>query len=156
LLAGVAFFGRRERRGEYADALALAGCLGWGVGRLGCFIQHDHVSAPSDSPFAVLVGGVPRLDLGLAEALLCLGLGALLAALGPQRLRQGRRFALAAAVYVTARFGLDFLRERELRYGVLTPMQWTVLALSVVAAVAGLSVNALRASATLVRDRVRE
>jgi phosphatidylglycerol---prolipoprotein diacylglyceryl transferase len=138
LLTGVCYFGWRGRTRclEHADNLALAGSLGWGVGRLGCFAIHDHLSAPTRSPFAIRVGGSFHHDLGLAEAVLCFALFALLCLLERRRLAAGRLFLVAVTVYGSGRFLLDFLREGEPRVLGLTPMQGAIALLLGVSLVA--------------------
>lgn len=137
LLAGACYFGWRARTRcfEHADNLALAGSLGWGVGRLGCFAIHDHLSAPTRSPLAIRVGDSFRHDLGLAEAVLCFALFALLCLL-ERRLAVGRLFLVAVTVYGSGRFLLDLLREGEPRVVGLTPMQGAIALLLGVSLVA--------------------
>lgn len=38
---------RKEGRWQYMDSLAIGLSLGWGIGRLGCTVAHDHPGTPS-------------------------------------------------------------------------------------------------------------
>jgi len=136
LAALVWFRWKRIRFADYADALALGIAPGWGVARVGCFTVHDHPGVRSDFFLAVNMGGVPRHDLGLDEALLLFALGALLWTLHRRGLLRGRLLPLLAVLYGVGRFLLDFLRARpgdvpyaDARYAGLTPAQYIVVAL---------------------------
>jgi len=130
LFAGSVLFAVRARGRwlDYLDGVALCGSLGWAIGRLGCVVLHDHVSATATSPLALRIGGSLRYDLGLAEAVLCAALFGLLTWITSRQPRSGTVLAVAAGVYASGRFGLDFLREDELRVHALTPMQWAIIA----------------------------
>jgi prolipoprotein diacylglyceryltransferase len=130
LLVGTLLFAIRAPRRclDYLDGVALCGSLGWAIGRLGCVVLHDHVSAVTTSPLALRIGGSLRYDLGLAEAILCVALFGLLTWVTSRRPKSGTVLAIAAGVYASGRFCMDFLREDELRLRALTPMQWASVA----------------------------
>ena len=60
----------------YLDCLAIGLALGWGLGRSGCFIAHDHIGGPTEI-FPLAIYGWPAgkcpgpacYDMGLLEAL---------------------------------------------------------------------------------------
>ncbi len=126
--------------GELADAVCEALPFGWAIGRLGCFLVHDHPGVRMEVFPAVAYPGGARLDLGLAEAVLLLVLG-VLALVARRRPRPPGRLALVVlGGYALGRFLLDFARidaegARELgshlggvtadpRHLGLTPAQW--------------------------------
>ena len=121
LLAGVLaaalwFRRRRLRLADYGDAYALGVAPGWGVARVGCFTVHDHPGVLTSFPLAVQFPDGPRHDLGLYEAIVLLGIGALLWALFRRGALRERLLPLLALLYGVARFLLDFLRARDLPY----------------------------------------
>jgi len=143
---------RRLRCAEllrYLDIAALALWLGWGIGRIGCFLIHDHpgtlshfflaVQYPSFIPCA-LPGGdtcfMPRHDLGLYESLLGFALFIVFSILFSRltRIRSGLVAAYSFLGYAVVRFFLDFLRatdlsQSDIRYSMLTPAQWGMIVL---------------------------
>jgi phosphatidylglycerol:prolipoprotein diacylglycerol transferase len=113
IVAAVVWFRRKRIRfAEYADAFALGIAPGWGVARIGCFTVHDHPGVLTSFPLAVQFADGPRHDLGLYEAILLLGLGAVLWALHRRDVLRDRLLPLLALVYGMGRFLLDFLRAR--------------------------------------------
>jgi phosphatidylglycerol:prolipoprotein diacylglycerol transferase len=117
VVAAVAWFRlKRIRFHDYADAFALGVAPGWGVARLGCFSVHDHPGVHTDFFLAVRFADGPRHDLGLYEAILLFGIGAIVWALHRRDLLRGRLLAVLALLYGTGRFLLDFLRARDVAY----------------------------------------
>ena len=114
--AGWLYFSRRAPGAlwQHADNLVLALCLGWGVGRIGCFLHHDHLGQLTSFPLGVRVAGALRHDLGLYEAVLALGLFALLWTLQRRRRAPGVLVGVAALVYGAGRFGIELLRATDL------------------------------------------
>jgi len=120
----------------YFDISVLALWLGWGIGRIGCFLIHDHPGTLTDSLLGVQFPGGARFDLGLLESLLAFVLFIVCALLFKRliKIRWGLLTALSAAVYAFVRFWLDFLRipseisGGDVRYLSLTPAQWGMLA----------------------------
>ncbi len=135
----------------YFDIAAVGLWLGWGIGRIGCFLIHDHPGTLSHFVGAVqyppLVTGapherwesflpMPRYDLGLYESLVGFVLFAIFFVLFPRLIKKqwGLVAELSVLSYAVIRFFLDFLRATDLtgsdiRYGYLTPAQWGMLAL---------------------------
>lgn len=131
---------RREtstaRRYDLADSYAAGFPLGMAVGRLGCFLIHDHLGVPVTSVWAVAFPKGPRYDLGLLESLVMfiLALTVVFAA-ARFRVRPGMLAGFIGLWYALARFGLDFLRATdglapEARYLSLTPAQWLMIPLA--------------------------
>ena len=120
----------------YLDISALGLWLGWGVGRLGCFLTHQHPGRLTGFIFGVKYAGGARFDLGLMESILGFTLFLVFYFLFKKLIR--RRWGLVAgfsiASYASARFFLDFLRATpdfpggDVRYFYLTPAQWGMLA----------------------------
>lgn len=133
----------------YFDIAAVGLWLGWGIGRIGCFLIHDHpgtlshfvlaVTYPAQIPCAIPGGAqcfMPRHDLGLYESIIGFVLFAIFLILFQRLIK--KRWGLVAgfsiASYAAVRFFLDFLRANDLpisdaRYAVLTPAQWGMLAI---------------------------
>ncbi len=118
----------------YLDVMSVSLWLGWGIGRIGCFLIHDHPGKLTDFFFAVNFPGGTRHDLGLYDAIL--GLVIFIVYISLFKLLVKRRWGLVSAfsflTYAIARFFLDFLRAQDLfgsdvRYLYLTPAQWGML-----------------------------
>jgi phosphatidylglycerol:prolipoprotein diacylglycerol transferase len=131
-ILGINFFYRVVRKRPFwphADTIMFAFPFAWVFGRLGCFSVHDHIGRPSDSFLAVNFPGGPRFDLGLLEALVSLGIVLVFLALARRPRPHGTYAAVWCLLYAPARFGLDFLRNTDLktadvRWAGLTPAQW--------------------------------
>lgn len=136
----------------YADVAAVSLWLGWGIGRIGCFLIHDHPGTlthfvmgvdyphlvphltnldPNDPPIWTV-----RHDLGLYESILGFVLFIVFASLFKFLVK--KRWGLVALwssfSYAVVRFFLDFLRATDLpgsdaRYAHLTPAQWGMVVL---------------------------
>jgi phosphatidylglycerol:prolipoprotein diacylglycerol transferase len=124
------------------DLLTLCACPAWAVGRVGCYLIHDHPGLPSTGFLAVDYPGGPRHDLGLYEFLWLVVVTAVLWARRSAVRRPGTTTARFVALYAAARLYLDSLRlspeqARELsgsrhggdeRYGGMTPAQYVAAA----------------------------
>ncbi len=117
----------------YLDVGLVSLWLGWGIGRIGCFLIHDHPGTLSHFVLAVRFPDGPRHDLGLYESLLGFALFAVFWALFPRFAAKRAGLVAAASIltYATLRFGLDFLRVVDARYASLTPAQWGMAAVIV-------------------------
>lgn len=133
LLGGaVSFFFMAWRRGlnalAYADTVVWGLPWGCGVGRIGCFLIHDHPGTLTN-----FIGGVQyadgqaRHDLGLYLSLLGFAMGILFVLIGRKQRKTGTYLALFLMIYGMARFLLDFLRILDQRWFSLTPTQWVML-----------------------------
>jgi phosphatidylglycerol:prolipoprotein diacylglycerol transferase len=118
------------------DVAAVSLWLGWGIGRIGCFLIHDHPGTLTHFVGGVQFPGGVRHDLGLYESLVGFALFLLSMLLFKRLVR--RRWGLVTLVSVTlyaiARFFLDFLRATDIasadaRYASLTPAQWGMIVL---------------------------
>jgi len=117
----------------YADAVALGLAVGWIFGRTGCFTAHDHPGLHTSFFLAVRYPDGPRHDLGLDELLFTIVMTIILFRYARRPRVPGRVIGLFATMYAPVRFGLDFLRARDVerpdeRYFALTPAQWACLA----------------------------
>jgi phosphatidylglycerol---prolipoprotein diacylglyceryl transferase len=120
---------------RFAEACALALPVGWMIGRVGCFLIHDHPGTLTHfvlavrEPGALGEAGWGRHDLGLYDALVAAVVALVVFMLRTRRWLRGRHMLVVVAIYAVARFFLDFLRATDLssadvRYGGLTPAQY--------------------------------
>jgi phosphatidylglycerol:prolipoprotein diacylglycerol transferase len=137
---------------RHADVITYGFPFGWIFGRLGCFVVHDHVGAPTsfflgmhfpdralcttragpEEPCTAWAPAGPRHELGLYEALLTVGIAYLFYRLGRKDRPPGYFLAVWALAYAPVRFLLDFLRNTDLyhhdaRYLGLTPGHYSAL-----------------------------
>ncbi len=115
---------------EFSDALARGFPAAWAIGRVGCFMIHDHPGVLSNNPLAVAYPGGARFDLGLIESLTAVVVGILMLLTTRLFPRRGVATATVVVSYLAIRFATDFLRARDLpgsdiRYfsNLLTPSQ---------------------------------
>ena len=115
----------------YLDVAAVSLWLGWGIGRIGCFLIHDHPGTLSHFMLSVNFPGGARHDLGLYESILGFVLFTIFILLFKRlaKLRWGLVSGFSLGLYAVARFFLDFLRasdvpDSDIRYAHLTPAQW--------------------------------
>lgn len=120
----------------YLDIISVSFWLGWAIGRIGCFLIHDHLGRLSSFFLAVRFPAEARFDLGLWESLLALALFIVFISLFKKFAKFGWGYvsALSFAIYALVRFFLDFLRATDIpqadpRYFYLTPAQWGMGAL---------------------------
>jgi phosphatidylglycerol:prolipoprotein diacylglycerol transferase len=118
----------------YADALVFGLVPGWMLGRIGCFLAHDHPGKLTAFPLAVAYPGGARHDLGLYEMFLCIALGIFIWWRARKKRPNGEIFSITIILYAITRFFLDFLRAADLtgsdaRYFGLTPAQYASVAL---------------------------
>ena len=127
------FIRKRQPFWKYADTIAYSLPFGWFFGRLGCFSAHDHVGQHSDFFLAVdfpeAYYGGPRHDLGLYEAIWVCCLALVHFSLRKKSLPHSTFAMIFCFAYAPIRFGLDFLRNTDLRgadvrFLGLTPAQY--------------------------------
>lgn len=113
----------------YVDAILVALPWGWAIGRVGCFLIHDHPGTLTGGILGVRYPGGARFDLGFIEILN--GLSAGLVILIARRFFKKDAVAPAFGVvwYAVARFFTEFLRASDVpasdaRYLGLTPAQY--------------------------------
>lgn len=118
----------------YADVAAVSLWLGWGIGRIGCFLIHDHPGTLSHFVGAVQFPTGARHDLGLYESIV--GFVLFIIFMSSFKWLVKKQWGLVAVcsslLYAVARFFLDFLRATDVvgsdaRYAHLTPAQWGML-----------------------------
>lgn len=114
----------------YADLAGVVLWLGWAIGRLGCFMIHDHPGILTNNFLAVNFPGGARLDLGLFESIVSLSIF-IIVYFGYKKWhgQPGMTLAVGFWLYSFIRFFMDFLRAQDLlmadvRYAGLTPAQW--------------------------------
>jgi phosphatidylglycerol:prolipoprotein diacylglycerol transferase len=135
-VAGVWFFRRRKLDvWKYADACIFGLPLGYAIGRIGCFLIHDHPGTATDFFFGVKYSdGVVRHDLGLYHAIDGVVLFLLFLILVKKKAPTGVYVVTFLIWYGTTRFLLDFLRATsgpivDTRYFGFTPTQYLSLAM---------------------------
>ena len=118
----------------YIDIGVLSLWLGWGIGRIGCFLIHDHPGTLTHFVLGVRYPEGVRHDLGLYDSIVGFILFFIFWALFSRLTRKapGLLTAASALSYALIRFCLDFLRATDLegadiRYTYLTPAQWGML-----------------------------
>lgn len=159
---GFIFFRRRPHAAAalhgYLEAGAFAFPLGYGIGRIGCFLIHDHPGTLSHSLLAVRYPDGPRIDHGLMLSLMgfaMFGLFLMLKRGRPVGTATFRFFPLVLVLYGAVRFPLDFFRAYDLpfsdaRYAGLTPAQYGSLLLVAAGLVMGYHVLRTRRRARTV------
>jgi phosphatidylglycerol:prolipoprotein diacylglycerol transferase len=119
----------------YADIGVWSLWLGWGIGRIGCFLIHDHPGTLTHFVLAVKFPEGARHDLGLYDSLVGFCIFIVCFILYKSKLVKigsGVMAKISILLYALARFWLDFLRAKDLvgsdvRYMSLTPAQWGML-----------------------------
>lgn len=116
---------RRVDVWRYADAVAFGLPVGFAVGRIGCFLIHDHPGTATDFVLGVQYpDGVVRHDLGLYEVLNGVLLAALFVVMAQKRVPVGWFLAVFAMEYGMFRVVTDGLRTVDSRYAGMTPGQY--------------------------------
>lgn len=129
----------------YFDIWALSLWLGWGVGRIGCWLTQQHPGKLTNLFMGVNYSGGTRFDLGFLEFILGFLLFIIFSLFFNKliKIRYGLVAGWSVTIYAIARFGLDFLRATDLpqsdaRYLLLTPAQWFMLAIIITLALISL------------------
>lgn len=116
---------------SYADALVWGVPWGCGIGRIGCFLIHDHPGTMSSFALAVRYpDGTARHDLGLYLSLVGFVIGITFLVVDRFHgagMKLGRWLGLFLVLDGVIRFFLDFLRVVDRRIWILTPTQWILL-----------------------------
>ncbi len=115
---------------RYADVVAFGLPFGKWIGRVGCFLIHDHPGTATDFILGVQYpDGTVRHDLGLYLSINGLVLGLFMLWLSRKSRSVGTYVVVFSIWYGLVRFGLDFLRLVDVRYFGLTPGQYFSVAL---------------------------
>ncbi|MBP9869738.1 prolipoprotein diacylglyceryl transferase [Patescibacteria group bacterium] len=114
----------------YADVLVWGLPWGCGVGRIGCFLIHDHPGTLSSSFLAVKYPtGETRHDLGLYLSIVGFLIGCVFLLLNRRHRHPGFFFGAFLVLDSFSRLWLDFYRVVDIRYSGLTPTQWAAIPL---------------------------
>ncbi len=139
--AAVAFFVfvKRKKLSKFyvykiVDVLSFGALFGWIVGRIGCFMIHDHLGAHSSCPLAMQTPDGPRLEMALLEILGLIPLAIVFYINRKKQKPDGWFTALLFLYYGVLRFILDFFRATDIvgadvRYFGLTPGQYSSIVL---------------------------
>ena len=145
------------RATHYGDCVIYGFPMAFGLGRIGCFLAHDHPGKESDfflSTWGVCKDAYTRAsasgecpaeytlfgeycydltrachDLGLYEAIWACSLIGIVALLDRKGRFPGFYLALIPMYYAPVRFSLDYLRTVDVRYWGLTPAQYGTMLL---------------------------
>ncbi len=110
---------------EYADVLVWGLPWGCGVGRIGCFLIHDHPGTLTNFVLGVKYSdGSVRHDLGLYLSLIGFATGLGFLWFNRKQRKPGFWFGSFMIVEGVTRFVLDFLRIADATYFGLTPTQY--------------------------------
>lgn len=130
-LAGAGTFSwlMRKSRGleflGYADAVFWGIPWGCGIGRIGCFLIHDHPGTLSSFVLATKYpDGQSRHDLGLYLSIVGFTIGLIFLFLNRKKRHPGFYLGAFMILDSLARLWLDFYRVVDARYLSLTPTQW--------------------------------
>lgn len=118
---------------RYADVIAFGLPFGKAIGRIGCFLIHDHPGTATDFFLGVQYpDGVVRHDHGLYLSLNAGVLAIVMLWLSRKPRPTGMYVAVFALWYGVTRFFLDFYRLVDVRYLGLTPGQYGSMLLAAV------------------------
>ncbi len=110
---------------RYADIVAFGLPFGKWIGRIGCFLIHDHPGTATDFALGVQYpDGMTRHDLGLYLSINGFVLAMVMLWLSRKERPTGYYIAVFSIWYGVVRFFLDFLRTIDVRYFGLTPGQY--------------------------------
>lgn len=113
---------------QYADVAIFGLPFGDWVGRIGCFLIHDHPGTATDFFLGVdYPDGITRHDHGLYLSLNGLIMGAAFLILAKKQRPVGFYLGLFALWYGAVRFFLDFFRIADVKYFGMTPAQYLSL-----------------------------
>lgn len=141
-ILALAVFARVRRLGFWrmADLLAPGAALGYGIARIGCFLNGCCYGEPSNLPWAVTFLGVdgPRHPTQIYASLINFAIFGLLLLWRRRPMRDGQLVMVYLGLYSVYRFGIEFLRRgasARLWLGGLTEAQIASLAIVAIAAV---------------------
>lgn len=118
------------------DLLSFSALYGWIIGRLGCFMIHDHLGTKSDVWFALQTPDGSRLEMAMLEIIGLIPLAILFFIFRNKKLKAGWFLSVLFIYYGVLRFVLDFFRavdisQADARYFGLTPGQYFAIVLVV-------------------------
>lgn len=109
---------------RYIDCISYALPLGFGIGRIGCFMIHDHPGTLTHFFLGVKYPDGIRHDGGLELSLEGFLLFLLFSILNRKGAKPGTFVVTFLIIHGIARFFLDFFRTVDVRYFFLTPGQF--------------------------------
>jgi len=110
---------------KYADSAIFGLPFGLWIGRIGCFLIHDHPGTATDFVLGVeYPDGVTKHDHGLYLSLNGLALALVFLMLARKKQPVGMYIGVFSVWYGAVRFLLDFTRAIDVRYFGLTPGQY--------------------------------
>jgi phosphatidylglycerol---prolipoprotein diacylglyceryl transferase len=126
--------------GKFLDHFGFAALYGWMIGRIGCFMIHDHLGIPSNFLLAVNKPDGARLDMAFLEILALFPLAIFFFVWKNKKKPSGFFLSILLVYYGLVRFTLDFLRATDIihadvRYMGLTPAQYLSLCVVVLGGV---------------------
>lgn len=117
---------------KYSDAVFFGLPFGLWVGRIGCFLIHDHPGTATEFFMGIeYPDGIVRHDHGLYLSINSLLMAIVFLVLAKKQRPTGFYIALFSVWYGAVRFFLDFYRLYDVKYLMLTPAQYGSLALIV-------------------------
>lgn len=130
-VVGLLFLRRRKfDLHRYTDIVAFGMPFGMWIGRIGCFLIHDHPGTLTHFVLGVQYpDGAVRHDLGLYESINAFFMAMFMLWLSRKPRPVGMYLAVFALWYGATRFAMDFLRVIDVRYFGLTPGQYFSLLL---------------------------
>ena len=137
--AAIPFFWMMRRRSlswiEYADVIMWGLPWGCGVGRIGCFLIHDHPGTLTHFILGVKYpDGSVRHDFGLYLSIIGFLTGGLFLFLNRKERQPGFWIGMYMMLEGIVRFTTDFLRSVDTRYWGLTPTQYLAFPLLLIGA----------------------
>lgn len=121
---------RRLNLWRYADAIIFGLPVGLAIGRLGCFLTHQHPGVTTSFLLGIRYpDGTIRHDLGLYESLFGVFLSIIFYMMAKRGAGSGWYLIVLTLGYGVSRFLLDFLRIMDARYFGLTPAQYFSLSI---------------------------
>lgn len=116
---------------RYADSMIFGLPVGLWIGRIGCFLIHDHPGTATDFMLGIeYPDGVTRHDHGLYLSINGLLLAIVFFVLSRKKMPVGTYIGIFTIWYGMIRFYLDFYRAIDVRYLGLTPAQYFSLLLA--------------------------
>ena len=124
----------REEMYKVVDIISFSALFGWIIGRIGCFMIHDHLGAHSTCPLAMNTASGPRLEMALLEILGLIPLAIIFYLNRKKQKPDGWFTAVLFIYYGILRFVLDFFRATDIvgydaRYLGLTPGHYSAIVL---------------------------
>lgn len=133
-IAGVWFLRRKKLNLLlWCDTLTFGLPIGIAIGRIGCFLIHDHPGTLTHFLLGVRYpDGIVRHDLGLYESIYGFILALIFFLLAKRNVKPPTYLITFLITYGTFRFSTDFLRILDTTYFGLTPAQYLSMLMVVV------------------------